>query len=46
MRTPIVIKNGTAIRLKELIPLTICWAIIARGRSKYKRVKKDEMATA
>jgi hypothetical protein len=22
--TPIVIKNGTAMRLKELIPLTIC----------------------
>jgi hypothetical protein len=25
IRIPIVIKNGTAMREKELIPLTICW---------------------
>ena len=25
MRIPMVIKNGTAISEKELIPLTICW---------------------
>ena len=31
MRQPITMKNGTAIRLKELIPFTICWQMVARG---------------
>ncbi len=30
IRTPIVMKNGTAIREKELIPLTILWQRIER----------------
>ena len=45
IRTPIVIKNGTAIREKELMPLTICWLRVARGRPWYQRHRRAEIAT-
>ena len=28
IRHPMVIKKGTAIRLKELMPFTICWQMV------------------
>ena len=31
IRTPMVMKKGTAISEKELIPLTICWVRVASG---------------
>ena len=31
IRHPMVMKKGTAIKLKELIPFTICWQIVVRG---------------
>ena len=30
--TPMVMKNGTAIKEKELIPFIICWGSVLRGR--------------
>jgi hypothetical protein len=41
-----VIKKGTAIRLKELIPLTICWQMVVRGSPRYKSVNSEARATA
>ena len=31
MMQPMVMKKGTAIRLKELMPFTICWHTVVRG---------------
>src|SRR5699024_5350669 len=42
---PIVIKKGTAIRLYELMPLTICWQTVARLRPWYIRQKIEDSAT-
>ena len=46
MMTPMVMKNGTAIRLKEKIPLTICWQKVTRLMSLYSMHRIEEMATA
>ena len=31
IRTPMVMKNGTAIREKDHTPFTICWEIVCSG---------------
>ena len=31
IRQPMTMKKGTAIRLKVLMPFTICWQMVARG---------------
>ena len=41
-----VIKNGTAMRLKELIPFTICWQIVVSGSPWESRQNTEESATA
>jgi hypothetical protein len=43
---PIVMKNGTAMRLKELMPRTICWAMMVRGRPRKIRQITEEIPTA
>ena len=45
IKQPMVIKKGTAIRLKELMPFTICWQMVVRGRPWYKRQSTEESAT-
>ena len=42
---PMVIKKGTAIRLYELMPLTICWQTVARLSPWYIRQKIEDSAT-
>ena len=39
-------KNGTAIKLKELIPFTICRQIVVSGRPWDSRHKIEDSATA
>ena len=46
IREPITIKNGTAIRLKELIPFTICWQTADRGSPWLNRQSTEDSATA
>ena len=46
IRQPMVIKNGTAMRLKELIPFTICWQMVVSGRPWESRQNTEESATA
>ena len=41
-----VMKKGTAIKLKELIPFTICWQIVVRGSPWDIRQNTEERATA
>ena len=42
---PMVMKKGTAIRLYELMPLTICWQTVARLSPWYIRQKIEDSAT-
>ena len=46
IRHPMVMKKGTAIKLKELIPFTICWQIVVRGSPWDIRQNTEERATA
>ena len=46
MSTPIVIKNGTAIRLNEEMPFTICWHSVLKLRPCTPRQSTVDSATA
>jgi len=46
MRTPMVMKKGTAIRLNEEMPLTICWHRVLKLRPWTPRQKMVDSATA
>jgi hypothetical protein len=43
---PIVMKNGTAIKLNEFMPLTICWQTALRLLPCANKLKTAESATA
>ena len=46
MSTPMVMKKGTAISEKELMPLTICMQTVVSGSPCAFRQMIDEIATA
>ena len=43
---PMVMKKGTAIRLKDHMPLTSCWGMVVRGLPMYRRQNTVERPTA